>query len=328
MKCLLNEVGYDLLVLIAKTLRGHAVNNNNDNQNSGTNDSDSIYRAPAADTSVTPKGDLLSIYVGPKNADYYARQFERIERQGSAASWNWPAFFITSIWLLYRKMWLNAFLYWLVLPFLLGVVAALVMSFVGVNAGNLVYYGSYFLISLVLMPMLANFLYYRHAQKKLEKVAATAVSVEAQSAELARIGGTSNVVLIVVPILMIVVVGILAAIAIPAYQDYTVRAQVAEGLNLSAGAKAAVAEHFSATGELAEHNAAAGLSPADSIDGNYVSSVAVDDGNVVITYGNQAHQIISGETLVFTPEIQSGDVFDWACGSPSIEPRHLPAACR
>ncbi len=126
----------------------------------------------------------------------------------------------------------------------------------------------------------------------------------------------------------IAMIGILAAIAIPAYQDYTIRAQVSEGLNLSGAAKAAVTERFQATGELAANNEIAGLPPADRLAGKYVSSVAVDAGNVVITYGNEAHVLINSQTIVMTPETQSNNLVIWSCGSQSIEPKHLPAACR
>ena len=75
--------------------------------------------------------------------------------------------------------------------------------------------------------------------------------------------------------IVVAIIGILAAIAIPAYQDYTIRAQVSEGLNLSAGAKAAISEYFMDTGVLPTTNASAGLEASGNIRGNYVTSVAV-----------------------------------------------------
>ena len=301
---------------------------NHDDPRTSAGDSDSIYRAPASDTSFAPTGDFLAAYVGPKNADYYLRHFENFRTQNTSVSWNWPAFFLTTLWLLYRKMWLNALAYWLLLPIVLVVLSVVIAEIAGEAAGDLFYYAAGALISLVLVPMFANRIYYRHAQAKVDKTAARSSTAEQQSAELARIGGTSNVVLIVVPFIFIALVGILAAIAIPAYQDYTIRAQVSEGLNLSASAKAAVAEYFHETGELPANNEIAGLYPANSLAGNYVSSVAVNGGTVVITYGNQAHVVINGKTLLMKPESESDTMVRWSCSSPSIKPQHLPAACR
>lgn len=301
--------------------------NNNNDLGQGSNDADSIYRAPAADTSVAPAGDLLSAYVGPKNTAYYSSHFDRIKNSGGAVSWNWPAFLISSVWFLYRKMWLNAFLYWIVLPISLGTLSGVLALAIGDVAANAIYSLGYLLIAFVLTPMYANYLYFRHAQSKVDKVSAMPMSDDARATELSRIGGVSNVALVVVPIILVFLIGVIAAISIPAYQDYTVRAQVAEGLNLSGGAKAAVAEHYYDSGQMPANNEAAGLSPARQITGNYVSGVAIKNGNVIVTYGNQAHGIIDGKTLIFTPDA-SGDVVEWSCSSPSIGAAQLPAACR
>ena len=96
------------------------------NPDTSADDSESIYRAPTSDTSFTPEGDMLATYVGPKNAAYYAKHFERFKSQQSAVSWNWPAFFVTAVWLLYRKMWLYAFGYWIVLPIVFAIVALVI----------------------------------------------------------------------------------------------------------------------------------------------------------------------------------------------------------
>ncbi len=100
------------------------------------------------------------------------------------------------------------------------------------------------------------------------------------------------------------------------------------GLNLSGAAKAAVTEYFIDTGEFAYDNDSAGMPAANSISGAYVSSVAVDGGNVVVTYGNRANAIINGGSIVLVPNIQSEVGLTWTCSSTSIAPKHLPAACR
>lgn len=297
-------------------------------QGQGNTDTDSMYRTPSSETMQAPEGDPLRTYVGPSSAEYYARKFDRFKNGGSAISWNWPAFFVSSFWLLYRKMWLNAFLYWFALPTALIVLSGIVAATIDAGMAIVFYYGAYFVIAFIVFPLYANRLYYAHAQSKVRHVESLNSSPAEQTARLVKIGGTSNVVLIVLPIILIAVIGILAAIAIPAYQDYTIRAQVAEGLNLSSRAKQGVTLYYEDIGELPSDNASAGLPEPHQVNGNYVSSVEVIDGDVIITYGNQAHSIIDGETLILSPYAETSNYVEWECYSPSISARHLPSACR
>jgi type IV pilus assembly protein PilA len=130
--------------------------------------------------------------------------------------------------------------------------------------------------------------------------------------------------------IVVAIIGILAAIAIPAYQDYTIRAQVSEGLNLAAGAKAAVSEYTMDRGNFPSDNVTAGLSAAADINGSYVTSVTVGAGGVVtVQYGGSkpAHAILAPGQLTLTPNTNAGSV-EWTCAGVGIAAKHLPAACR
>jgi len=129
--------------------------------------------------------------------------------------------------------------------------------------------------------------------------------------------------------IVVAIIGILAAIAIPAYQDYTIRAQVSEGINLASGAKAAISEYFMDSGNLPGSNGDAGLEAAANITGNYASNVAVGGSGVVtVTYsGTEVNAQIAGQTLTLTPTTNAGSV-QWACASGTLQAKHVPSACR
>ena len=128
--------------------------------------------------------------------------------------------------------------------------------------------------------------------------------------------------------IVVAIIGILAAIAIPAYQDYTIRAQVSEGLTLSGGAKAAVAEFRMDSGNWPSDNAGAGLSLAASITGKYTATVSVTDNVISVLYGGDANATyLSGKTVTMTAADNAGSV-SWTCASANVANKHLPAACR
>jgi len=131
--------------------------------------------------------------------------------------------------------------------------------------------------------------------------------------------------------IVIAIIAILAAIAIPAYQDYTIRTQVSEGANMVSSAKLAVAQVLDETGSFPTTNTAAGLSPAGSITGKYVSGVQVGTGGAITATFNTGEENpeIQGEAVVFTPADNGGSV-SWTCSgtSTTVDAKYLPAVCR
>jgi len=132
--------------------------------------------------------------------------------------------------------------------------------------------------------------------------------------------------------IVVAIIGILAAIAIPAYQDYTIRAQVSEGLNLAGSAKVAVTEYFQDKGVYPPSHTEAGLADPGDIQGKYVESVTVtaDTGVITVEYGNDAHNTIQPQNLVLTPDgVTTPGSVQWDCSAGgSVAAKHRPAACR
>ena len=112
--------------------------------------------------------------------------------------------------------------------------------------------------------------------------------------------------------------------ALPAYQDYTKRTHVAEGLTLAGGAKASVTEYFSSQGKFPANNASAGLATNTDIKGNAVTSVTVANGKIKIVYNDK---VTSAATLELSPTTGAGGV-QWSCKGGTVIAKYRPSNCR
>ena len=147
--------------------------------------------------------------------------------------------------------------------------------------------------------------------------------------------------------LMIVVsiIGILAAVALPAYQDYTLRAKIVEGITLVAEIKPKIVEYYRARDRFPANNEQAGAPEPEFIIGNYVKQARVEAGAIHVELGNKIGGMLDGKVLTLRPIVVTGSPespISWICGNDgppegmeaigenrtTIEDRFLPAACR
>jgi type IV pilus assembly protein PilA len=266
---------------------------------------------------------------------YYLPLFERFDSGGSTASWNWPAFFFTSGWMLFRKMWGVGLAYVLVAP-----VIAIVL--IGIGSAALGAAGAVVMLVLttvffwIVAPIFANYFYWRHARSEMRTISNRLTGGDRLHV-IERRGGTTFWGPVLLVVCGLFPLGILSAIAIPAYQDYTIRSQVTEGLVLAAASKAAVAEQYARDGTWPSIPASA---PSNA---QFVSSIEVQDGTVLVTFGRRANGLIAGKALAIAPGVDGAGEVVWACGDVAhadgvtagpgpagseVPPKYLPRNCR
>lgn len=127
-------------------------------------------------------------------------------------------------------------------------------------------------------------------------------------------------------LIVVSIIGVLIAIALPTYQDYLKRAHVFEGVHLASAAKFEVYEYRHKNGTWPTNNAATGLPLSTSITGNSTRSVAVSNGSIIITYTTK---VGSGQTIVFTPTVNVIGSIEWSCNTGTTVPaKYRPTNCR
>jgi Tfp pilus assembly major pilin PilA len=279
---------------------------------------------------------LYSAAIGPR-ADFYLPRFLAFEQpQAPRTSWNWAAFFVSFYWFLYRRMWREWAVYALLIPLLIALAVVLLP-----RQGSLVVVAQLLSLaySFVVIPLFANYLYYGSIKRRIADVQARVPEPVNQVSVLAALPHTSGLAWALA--LLVPLAGILAAIAIPAYQDYAVRAQVASSLNQVADLKVAIAQKYAAThawpASAAEATAASPSFPA--------ADVTVEAGTISIHYGGTAALAIAQETLSLRPGVDASGGVVWTCGyaaqagsdptgggaganRTSLKPRYLPRDCR
>lgn len=122
--------------------------------------------------------------------------------------------------------------------------------------------------------------------------------------------------------IVIAIIGILAAIAIPAYQDYTIRAQASEGITLASSVQIAVADYYAQNGTwpTAMTGGGTGLNYTAAPTGNYVTGIATTLGAITVTYGNKANNAIATYTLSLNAATTTAGDIAWICGNSTALP--------
>jgi Tfp pilus assembly major pilin PilA len=305
----------------------------------------------------TPELQKLSDYeraVG-ENAAYYVPKFEEYDKGASKLGWHWPAFFATTPWFCYRKMWGwgigNVAWFWGMLTFVLPIG----MGIAAAAAGNEREPTAVFVVAGVvvllmaapwfLLPLFANALYWRHINKVIRNIPASiAQQPDKRAARITRNGGTGTGAMVGVLVggvfFLVVIVGILAAIAIPAYHDYTIRGQVVESDKLAAPARAAVTMYYTQNDAWPENDAAAEFSAER---GKYVQSVTIERGSVIVEFNSDVENELRGRFVIYSPGIDAQKRVIWMCADnedprviergpgpigTDVPHKYLPADCR
>lgn len=145
--------------------------------------------------------------------------------------------------------------------------------------------------------------------------------------------------------IVVAIIGILASIAIPAYQDYTIRAQVVESFSITSELKLSIKDYYRDRGRFPANNAEAGVPEARYLMGNYVKRVEVVNGAMHVEFGNHVNSQLAGQVLTIRPIVVTGSPaspFSWSCGyrtppegmqavgedRTTLDNAHLPGSCR
>lgn len=268
---------------------------------------------------------LWRAVIGPKKVDRYLPLFAEFAVTGKpTASWNWPASIVTFFWLLHRKLWSRALFYFIV-PFLFVVVVSAAQEGAGASsAGLFLMIWLVYLLALYLIPGLygTGWLYKKY-QATIAEAKTRHRTPEAQVAYLSAVGGTGKAaVLYGLLLFFIVIFGILAAVAIPAYQDYTVRAKMSQ-VNLHLGmVKRQFAAVYEGTGriptqaEITQEGMPAALVRNTQIE---------KSGAIQIELGFEP---VVGKRFVLEPSLDANKQLIWTCNPGDVPVRFMPRECR
>jgi len=267
--------------------------------------------------------EARAAFIGDSNTLYYLGRFDRIAR-GEPGGWHWPGFLVTWYWMLYRKMWVQALLYFVapyfIMALLFGVMAAS-------PAAGAVLWLAWAAAWLIGPGILANGWYYKHCLKKIRDVRARGGSKDQMIARLEAAGGTSNLfVIIAVVLALFVLPGILAAIALPAYQTYTVKAKVLDAIGEATAVATIVGRQYEATGQLPADIDRITQQLPETSKSKYVRAIELDGTSGALTVRIDPTPHITG-SIQLTPTADNNRHLTWTCSTADMA-KYVPKSCR
>ncbi|EEF79468.1 hypothetical protein MDMS009_2055 [Methylophaga thiooxydans DMS010] len=269
---------------------------------------------------INTKDALYHAAIGHKYEDYYRDGFDRFAREGNTgASWNWPAFFFSLYWMLYRKMWYPAAGYFLAGILITIIALPTAKDGAGVTTVDIVYLVGAFII----FPMYANALYYKKCNELIATARFNHPNPNEQLSYLKRKGRTSSIVWVLIALCVVLtLLGILGAITVPAYQDYSTRTHVQNAYNSSNEVTKAFKEYYERNQTIPQRLEQLFIGPQHIPN----SLLKLDPDNGQITVSMYAGDL-NGEALVLTPYLDNNQQIFWECKAAGISQRYLPNAC-
>jgi len=269
-------------------------------------------------------GELYyKVMIGPGHQAFYLKHFARFDDGGRARmSWHWPAFFATSIWLLYRKMWACAAVY-LVAQYIVMASSEFVQRVAG---GNIAFIaeGAWLLATFIVPPLFANALYHRHCKNKIDKARGASDDMQRQLVDLAARGGTSAAAAYAVSALLIVfVLGVATAIFVSAYRGHTLKEQLVSDVGFGMRAAQSIGRYYTSNHQFPESLYQTGFREhmPDTI-ATFHNDAASGVIRMSLLYSNR-----EVGSLLLVPSVEEGDRVSWHCVSEDLDEELLPEPC-
>ncbi len=264
----------------------------------GTIDAQGSFPDSAAVPKIT--GDDYVTFIGNNSGKYLAR-FNKFGMEGSECfrfTWHWPAFFVTSLWMMYRKLY-----GWAILAFISQLIPLVQ------------------LVAPIFWPIMAHYLYYRHAKKNLIQIKQVPSSEETRRTGIAARGGVSPVALSIGILAVLTLFGVLSAVAIPMHSDFLKRAKVQSVVRSMVSVKMALVEAKTAKGRYIDCANAGDVQSrlGVTLDNPYIAKISIKSGAItatVHTTGGQFTSDADGKTLILSPD-ETGSSWTWGGTVPA-----------
>ena len=274
-------------------------------------------------SAVLTEEDAWAAIVGDSNTSYYLDRFDGI-RHGENGGWHWPGFLVTWYWMLYRKMWTAAAI-WFFAPYVYLIALAVVFSRTPAVVGVGVLIG--WVVHLLLPGIMANKWYYNQCVRRIAAARRRGGSNEQMLARMEAAGGTSNILVIILAFFGIFfIVGILAAVSLPAYQAYTVKAKVADAIPVAVDVAAAVGRQYEQTGQLPGSSDLDGMVLHAPHHSKYVTAVDLDGTTGKLNLRLELTPQVSG-TIQMVPSADNNHHLSWTCTTQDLL-KYVPRSCK